>query len=385
MPPHKTASGPLPITDALRRVVVGFRVVSAGWLMVLAVVAAVGGLHAGAVAGPMMVALGWTMVTVSAYRQERLADTRLVVADVAIAVALVIWQAAVGSQAQSFLGGYPFSSVVLVAAMRGMVLGLGAATALSVASVGSATLISAPAGGIGVPTLTSTVLLYAIGAATVAWGAGVIRRHDERARAVEAALADERAERVRSQERADTGAHLHDSVLQVLALIQRRAHDAEEVSRLARGQERSLRAWLEDDRRDVGASVARQLDEVAAEVEELHQVSVDVVTVGDAPATAATTALVAAAREALVNAARHAGVESVSVFLQTDDDGTTVYVRDRGAGFDPAEAGAGHRGVRESIRGRMARHGGEAHLRTAPGRGTEWTLRVGTGERKGAQ
>ena len=366
-------SGPLPITDALRRVVVGFRVVSAVWMAILAVVAVISSdVLIGGAAALASLLLVWTAVTVVAYRRALLSHTLFVALDVLIAVSAVVWHAAVGVSGESFLGGYPFSAVVLVAAMRGFAPGLGAATALAAVSVAVAA-----AGGIGAQGTAATVLLYGIGAATVAWAAGVIRRHDERQRLVEQALADERSERARTQERAETGALLHDSVLQILALIQRRASDADEVVRLARGQERELRGWLENDRRDAGGSVAKQLEVVAADVEDLHGIDIDVVTVGDRPLDEAMSALVAAVREALVNAARHAGVDQVSVFVQADDDGITVFVRDRGSGFDPGKVESGRRGVSESIRGRMERHGGQATLKTAAGFGTEWQLHVG--------
>lgn len=363
---------PLPITEALRRVVLGFRLVSAGWLVVLVVVAVgVGPLSVAAVAGPVALALAWTAATVLVHRRGGLAHGGFVALDVGVAVALVLWHATVAVEDRSFLGGYPFSSVVLAAAMRGVVPGLSAAVVLSASAVGSA------AAGLGsATTLASTVLLYLVGAATVAWGARVIRTHDERTRAIQAALADERAERVRSQERAETGAHLHDSVLQVLALIQRRADDPEQVTRLARAQERSLRAWLADDRRDTATSVGRRLGEVAAEIEGLLGVTVEVVTVGDAPVTDATDALVAASREAIMNAGRHSGAGTVSVFLHAGADEAVVYVRDRGSGFDPEAVPGDRRGVRDSIRGRLGRHGGNAALRTSPDRGTEWVLRA---------
>jgi signal transduction histidine kinase len=190
-------------------------------------------------------------------------------------------------------------------------------------------------------------------------------------------LADERAERVRSQERAELAAHLHDSVLQTLALMQRRADDPREIAGLARRQERELRAWLNGGR-PLGerGTLAAALELAAAEVEDDHGVAVDVVTVGDCPLDAGAEAIVAAAREAIVNAAKFAGPEPVSVFAEIGDERVEVFVRDRGPGFDPDVVPDDRRGVRESIVGRMRRHGGDAVVHSEAGTGTEVELRL---------
>jgi signal transduction histidine kinase/phage shock protein PspC (stress-responsive transcriptional regulator) len=190
-------------------------------------------------------------------------------------------------------------------------------------------------------------------------------------------LADERAERVRSQERAELAAHLHDSVLQTLALMQRRAENPREVAGLARRQERELRAWLNGGR-PLGerGTLAAALELAAAEVEENHGIAVDVVTVGDCPLDAGAEALVAATREAVVNAAKFAGPEPVSVYAEVGEERVEVFVRDRGPGFDPDAVPEDRRGVRESIVGRMRRHGGDAVVHTGVGDGTEVELRL---------
>lgn len=189
-------------------------------------------------------------------------------------------------------------------------------------------------------------------------------------------LTAERAARIRSQERTEVSAHLHDSVLQTLALVQRQAGDPRAVSALARRQERELRAWLQDrDTPGPDESLAGALTAAAEEVEAGHGVSVDVVTVGDAPLDDHARALAAAAREALVNAAKFAGdAGPVSLYAEADGERLQVFVRDRGPGFDPDAAPADRRGVRDSIVGRMARHGGRAAIRPAPGHGTEVEL-----------
>lgn len=243
------------------------------------------------------------------------------------------------------------------------------------------------------------VVLTLIGVAVIAipWLARLLRD-----------LTDERRERIREAEKAEVAAHLHDSVLQTLALIQRQPGDAREVQRLARAQERDLRAWLYGPggyaRRDGELAVAdraggsRQrppagttsspdvdpsgaatcadaLAQAAAQVEDTYAVAIAPVVVGDVPLTGETAALVAAAREAMVNAAKHAGVDTISVYAELETPLASIYVRDRGRGFDPAAIAGDRRGVAESIRGRMERYGGRAEVRTAPGGGgTEWTL-----------
>jgi signal transduction histidine kinase len=185
-------------------------------------------------------------------------------------------------------------------------------------------------------------------------------------------LTQERAERIRSQERAEVAAHLHDSVLQTLAMVQRRSGDPAEVAALARRQERELRAWLagrpapgQDGR------LASALEAAAAEVEELNGVPVEVVVVGDRDLDQAHEAVVAATREAMTNAAKFGGGSGVDVYAESDGRRTQVFVRDRGPGFDPDAVPADRRGLRESIVGRMERNGGRARVTSSPGTGTE--------------
>ena len=195
------------------------------------------------------------------------------------------------------------------------------------------------------------------------------------------ALVEERSERIRSDERAEMAAHLHDSVLQTLALIQRRADDPRTVVGLARRQERELRAWL------FGRAPARAdldlgdaLEATAATVEQLHGVPIETVRVGGAcPLDDRLRALVAATQEAMVNAARHSGAPMVAVYEEVESDQVTVFVRDRGRGFDPHSIPTDRGGIAESITGRMERNGGVAVVRSRPGHGTEvelWMKRV---------
>jgi len=223
--------------------------------------------------------------------------------------------------------------------------------------------------------------LVGVGVITVPWWLRLVRDLD-----------DERGARIRDQEREEIAAHLHDSVLQTLALIQRQAGDAREVLRLSRSQERELRSWLYGPagyttgrpavpgEQLAAATVSVALAEAAGEVEDTYAVQVTPVAVGDVAMDSEMHALVAAAREAMVNAAKHSGVAEISLYAEvedgTDSPAVTVFVRDRGKGFDPARVGADRRGLAESVRGQMDRHGGQATVRSTPGEGTEVELRM---------
>jgi signal transduction histidine kinase len=220
------------------------------------------------------------------------------------------------------------------------------------------------------------VLLTLVGVAiiTVPWWVRLMRD-----------LGNERQGRMRERERAEIAAHLHDSVLQTLTLIQRQAGDAREVTRLARGQERELRTWLYGPAGYAAAgsesptpetTFAAALALVAGEVEDTYALAVAPVVVGDAGMDPHLAALVAAAREAMINAAKHSGASEVSVYAEIEAGTASVFVRDRGSGFDISAIGPDRRGLAESIRGRMERHGGKAMVRSSPGEGTEVELQM---------
>lgn len=190
-------------------------------------------------------------------------------------------------------------------------------------------------------------------------------------------LGVERSERIRSQERADIAAHLHDSVLQTLALIQRNADSPREVSRLARGQERELRGLLYGARSASGL-LDDELRRTAGEVEDAYAVNIEVVVVGDAELTDDLAALVSAARESLVNAAKHSLATSISLYAEVEPGVVHVFVKDRGVGFDPDGIADDRQGVRGSIVGRVERHGGTVQIVSSPGAGTEVRIAMPT-------
>ena len=193
-------------------------------------------------------------------------------------------------------------------------------------------------------------------------------------------LGTERRARIRSEERAEMAAHLHDSVLQSLALIQH-TDDPKKMVTLARAQERDLRSWLYDSDASDEETLRGALGAAAARVEEAHDIPVSVVVVGENELPPINRkALVGAATEAMMNAARHSGANKVSVFAEATEEGVEVFVTDQGNGFDPDKIGADRKGIAESIRGRMSRHGGIAVIESADRVGTEVHLTMPGGD-----
>jgi signal transduction histidine kinase/phage shock protein PspC (stress-responsive transcriptional regulator) len=189
------------------------------------------------------------------------------------------------------------------------------------------------------------------------------------------ALNEARAAKVRADARADMAAHLHDSVLQTLALIQRQSDDPKQVQRLARRQERELRTWLYGEE-ITDTTLNAALAAASAEVEDERGIPVEVITVGDCELSEPMQAMIMAAREAIVNAAKHSGADKIDVYAEVTDDLVEIFIRDRGKGFDQDLIDEDRMGVRGSIVGRMTRHGGKARIRSAAGEGTEVRLEM---------
>ncbi|ATZ24951.1 PspC domain-containing protein [Streptomyces lavendulae] len=265
------------------------------------------------------------------------------------------WSAAAGRHGRLLQGARALAGVVLV----GMGLTVFIVVRGSAAQLGNV--------------LTATLAVL-VGVALLA-GPWLIRMTQD--------LSEERLMRIRAQERAEVAAHVHDSVLHTLTLIQRNAEDVGEVRRLARAQERELRNWLYKpegtgkDEAEEPATLAEAVKKAAAEVEDHHGVPIEVVVVGDCPLDERLGAQVQAAREAMVNAAKYGG-DGGPVQVYAEVEGRTVFVsvRDRGPGFDIDAVPDDRMGVRESIIGRMQRNGGTARLRSAPDGGTEVELEM---------
>lgn len=359
-------------TDAertLRRVVVGYRAVSSVWLVMLGVISVAGAERPdrpGVVIATMALAVGWSLVTIALHVRlpELIRSWWFLVIDIGVAAWTLLAPDVAGSE--NFYGGYPMSPVFLAAYGRGMVGGLAAAVAMATVQ------LSRIVGPADPTTSSAAVLIYVFAGAVAAWAMGVLREADRTRREAESALAREQLVRARAEERADMAAHLHDSVLQTLAMIQRDSANESTVASLARRQERELRAWLygQGDESNRGA-FAGHMRSMCAVVEDTHHVPIDLVAVGDVNGTAATELLVQAAREAIVNAARHSGADHVSVYAEALPDRVTVFVRDRGQGFDYEGVPPDRQGIRESIINRLERTGGRAYVRTKLGEGTE--------------
>ncbi|WP_205712130.1 sensor histidine kinase [Euzebya rosea] len=406
------------VDAALGRVAVVLRLIGAVWIVLLVATTWAAGQLVAPVASWAVTAfaVAWAVLAWRTGLIERgsAAGSFAAWVDVAVTVVVILGPGFFG-ETTGFAGGYPFASLVVALAVAdrtgvGVAAAvLSAATLLNLFSVGTPSL----------PSATSNVLFYGLGASALWLGVQVLRRQEERTRLAESELAVAR-------ERATTATHLHDSVLQTLALVQRRADDAGAVRSLARRQERELREWLfppetgpvvvaasssgpstgsslgssaprsarsgpasagDDDGHDpdVPKPLGRlgpTLEAHAEDMEERYGVSVRVVSVGGAadlpvpPVDEGVGALARAAREAMANAAVHAGVDTVDVFAERDGATVAVWIRDRGIGFDPDDLPADRHGVTGSIRGRMHRAGGSATISSGPSRGTEVALRI---------
>lgn len=285
---------------------------------------------------------------------------------IALVGAVVVWREADESQRRQWRRG-PVSAVFGGGGWAAVVR-IVAGVALVITGVGIVMLRGGTLGQVQFALLAVVATLIGVAVLTVPFWIRLVRD-----------LGEERTARIRTEERAEIAAHLHDSVLQTLALIQKQASSPKAVAQLARGQERQLRNWLystsgRQEASSTGARLSEVLAEVAGEVEDTFAIAVDHVVVGDVDLDERLMALVQAAREAMVNAAKHAGVEEVSVYAEAEAEKVSAFVRDRGQGFDPDAVGDDRHGLADSIKGRMERNGGTVEVRTAPGEGTEVRL-----------
>lgn len=363
------------IEATLLRIAVVFRIVGAFWLLSLAVLTLVTDEvgttgRVGILWSAIVIAVVWTVVTVVvAYRRPALLSRwGFLVVDLALATWVAMTPRLIDAQV-FFAGGYPISSPFLIATTRGISATVIPALVIAASSAIGASFANARAAEILAINFLSPLV--------VAWAFGTIKNQDARRRQAEEALAVERMKLARADERAEMAAHLHDSVLQTLALIQRKSPENREVTRLARRQERELRAWLNGGPPlAAGNTLSTAIIRAAEEVEDEYDVLVEVSTAGDRELDERIAGVVLAAREAMTNAARFAGVDRIYVLAESRDEGVKLVVRDQGAGFDPETVSEDRRGIRESIVGRLDRVGGTATIRSAVGEGTEVELSV---------
>lgn len=290
---------------------------------------------------------------------------------VAAVGAAVVWREADEAQRRRWTAGARSGVTGIVGGGRTALLRLIAGAVFVASGIGVFLLGNLDLSQVQFGLLAVLATLLGVGVLTVPWWVRLMRD-----------LSEERRERIVEAERAEIAAHLHDSVLQTLALIQRQSDEPREVLRLARGQERELRHWLYGPTgygRSARASgeptlesgLAAAITAAAAEVEDTYAIDVRPVVVGDRPLDDGLRALVLAAREAMVNAAKHAKVGEVSAYVEVEQTEVHVFVRDRGIGFDPDAVSDDRHGLADSIHGRMKRHGGAVRLRSTPGEGTE--------------
>lgn len=365
---------PRDLEPALLWLVTAYRVFGAAWMVLLGSVVLAStedtAGRPGWVVTALIVVVLWTLLSVAlAIRAHRTTATwTFVVIDVAVGVFAVL--SAVLADSILFAGGYPLAAVFGAIYAKGTAGG--AISAIALTATALARLSGRPS--FDRPASVSIVISYLFSAAAASGAASVLRSSDRRRAAAEEALTRERAARARADERAEVAAHLHDSVLQTLAMIQRDSSATERVRGLARSQERELRDWLYESEDGQPAGFREAVRAMAADIDDMAEAAVEVVIVGDAPLDDHLDALVRAGREAVLNAAKHARTAEVSVYAEASRAEAAIFVKDRGAGFDPAAVPDDRRGIADSIVGRMERHGGSATITSAPGQGTEVRL-----------
>jgi len=293
---------------------------------------------------------------------------------VAAVGAAVVWREADESQRRRWTAGARSGITGMSGSGRTALLRVVAGAVFVAVGMGVFLLGQLQLGQVQFALLAVVATLAGVAVITVPWWLKLVRD-----------LGEERSERIVEAERAEIAAHLHDSVLQTLALIQRQSDQPREVLRLARGQERELRHWLYGPagygsragaEPGLDAGLVAAITTAAAEVEDTYAIDVRPVVVGDHPLDDGLRALVLASREAMVNAAKHAKITEVSVYAEVEPGEVHVFVRDRGIGFDPDAVPDDRHGLADSVHGRMARHGGTVRLRSTPGEGTEVQLRM---------
>ncbi len=354
----------------LLRALLAFRVIALAWMGALVVVAITSEPDIdGVVAGLAFVLAGVTTVAAirAISRNPRLLRTPwFLVADgiAALAVALSPWLAGTGG---AFYGGYPMAWMLLLAFATSVWWGVGAA--ITVVAVQVATALGT--GLVDASGLTRSGLTMLVTVGVIGWGFGLLRDADRARAESEEALVAERERGIRLEERGRLATALHDSAVQTLVVLRQQADDPDRVRVLARRQERELRRVIQGIEAPP-PTLRAALEAIADDIEDLHVVAIDRVFVGDHPGVSEEG--VGAVREALTNAAKHSGERTIHLYVEAGLDEALALVRDRGAGFDPANAPAG-RGLATSLRDRLASIGGRSMVRSVPGEGTEVEMR----------
>lgn len=363
----------VPIDSTLRRVVVAFRFVGAAWLSILAatVLSVEPEASRAVILAAVVTVVLWSAVTwwMSVHRTEWFRTIAWLIVDGAVAVWIAVSPFVAGAE-HKFFGGYPMTWVFMAAYIGGVTYAMPTGGVLAFTQI---------AGAFGQDrAITSTVgdiTVFVISAVLFGWAITTLRETDARRHAAVRELEAERRERRLADERAEIGAHLHDSVLQTLALIQQDSTD-DRIRTLARSQDRDLRAFIDRMASPYEFSFVAALKAAAAGVEDDRSAIIEVVAVGDCELAPNLTALINAAKEAMVNGVKHGGGSKVSVFVEVREGVVTVSVRDRGPGFDVDSALTSSQGLAQSVIARMDRHGGAASISSDPERGSEISLRM---------
>lgn len=362
-----------PVDETLRRVVVAFRLL--GWLWMTLLIAVTLGTDPGAnravAVATLILATAWTGITLwAARRPEVLGSWWFLIADGVVALAVASASFVAGSE-DLFHGGYPISWVGVAAYSKGLIGAVGAAMILSAHQVigyiieGERSLVA-----------TTGNVVFVVFAVILGWAFDSLRNNDRLRRQAELRLEEEQAQRARHEERVELANQLHDSVLQTLQVIRLDADDPERVRYLARRQDRELRRLIYAFGQPYEDSFLAALLAARDTVEDLYPVEINAVIRDDAEMDGVLEAVVDATREALVNAAKHSGADRIDLYAEVGDDGTRVFVRDRGTGFDTTSTERGH-GLTHSIESRLQAVGGRVVLASTPGEGTELEISVG--------
>ena len=355
-----------PVAFTIRRIAGGARLIGLAWMMVLVLVALARDVLTRPGVGWILVGLsaGWTLVAAIDQVRVRPSDPWWITAgDAGLAAFALVAPEAAGS-VDLFYGGFPGIAVVAAAARQRSV-GWAVAAVLSVVTIARFQIADVSQA----LAQLSALVTYGMLAAIVGWAVHVIYRTDDARRQAE-------EQQTRAEEKAALAAHLHDSVLQTLALVQREASDATRVASLARRQEQELRGWLYGAANSDGAGLAQSLQNAASELEESYGGQVEVVAVGDSALEGPARAILAAGREGMLNALKHSGSNRVDVYLEVSAGNIKLFVRDRGIGFDRVSVPADRAGLRDSIEARIRAVGGQVTIKSAAGEGTELRLEV---------
>jgi signal transduction histidine kinase len=360
----------LPVDDTLKRIVVLFRFLGWAWMLLLVglTLAEDTAANRAVVVGAMTLATVWTVATVwAAGSRDWLGAAWFVVADLIVGLAVGFATTVAGAD-DLFHGGYPMSSLAVVAYATNLRVTIGAAGLIAIEQV----IVHALDDRGRIPAAGSVTFL--VFGTVLGWGFEGIRSRERERLRTQAELDLARAAEVRQQERLDIANRLHDSVLQTLAALRRDASDAEQVRYLARRQERLLRRTISEYRSPYATSARVEMQTICDDVEDVHRIEIDSVIRGDLALDATVGEILAAVREALTNAAKHSGAEDVDLYAELEPGHVEVFVRDRGRGFVPDRTARGG-GIDHGICDRMAAIGGAVEFDSAPGRGTSVELR----------